>query len=151
MAVHTVRRMRPAYEIVRQGKILLVAESAEESTRLAEMLGTEGHQIRQCSSCSAAIDLLADESFDIVLVGQGTRPAEECEVIEWARAADSRLPVVLLVNDTSLPSDYASVNQEITGYLPKPVSRADETELKETVRRRMKPRVFVLNSERTAR
>lgn len=151
MAIHSARRMRPAAEIVRQGKILLVAEAPEESARLAAMLGAEGHQVRECSSCSQAVDLLADESFDMVLVGQGSRADEECEVIEWARAADSHLPVVLLVNGERLPRDYERVSREIASYLPKPVSQADESELKETVRRRMKPRVFVLNFGNTAR
>lgn len=150
MAVHTVRRMRPAIEVLRQGKILLVEERAEELARMAAMLASEGHDVRPCASCSEAIDLIADEAFDIVLVGQGTRAAQEREVIEWARAADPQLPVVVLVSDPQLSPDYDPVRREIAGYVPKPISRFEETELKETVRRHLRPRVFVLNSERAS-
>ncbi len=151
MAIHATRRTRPAVEIARQGKVLLIAESAQESGHLAAMLGVEGHQVRECSSYSEAIDLLADESFDIVLIGQGNRTAEECEVIEWARAADPGLPVVLLVNGEWLPNDYDRVRHEIAGYIAKPVSQAEVAELKETVRRRMRPRIFLMNFESAAR
>lgn len=144
MAVHTVRRMQPATEVLRQGKILLVEECGDDRAHLAAMLSAEGHQVRECSSCTRAIDLLADESFDIVLVGQGDNPAAEREVVEWAKAANPQVPVVLLVNDPRLPEDYRSIQTELASYVPKPISRFEEIELKETVRRHMKPRVLVL-------
>lgn len=149
MAVHAARRTRPAVEVIRQGKILLVEERADDLARLSATLADEGHEVRECSSCSEAIDLLADESFDIVLVGQGTRAIQEREVVEWARAADPQLPVVMLVNDPQVPQEYEPVRQEVAEYLPKPISRLEVSELKQTVRRYMKPRVFVLNLEKT--
>lgn len=148
MAVHAVRRTRPVVELSRQGRILLVEERAEDLARVSAMLADEGHQVRECASCSEAIDLLADESFDIVLVGQGKRAEQECEVVEWARAADPQLPVVMLVNDPLVLQDYEPVRREVAGYVPKPISRFEVTELKETVRRYMKPRVFVLKLEK---
>ncbi len=151
MAVHTVRRMNPAIEVLRQGKILLVEERGDDRTHLAAMLTAEGHQVRECSSCSQAIDLLADESFDIVLVGQGSNAAQEREVVEWAWAANPQVPVVLLVNDPQLPEDYRSIRPEVASYVPKPISRFEEIELKETVRRHMKPRVFAIDFGRRTR
>jgi DNA-binding NtrC family response regulator len=150
MAVHTVRRTKPAVALLRQGKILLVEERTEERARMATVLADEGHQVRECSSCSRAIDLLADESFDIVLLGQGTRAEQECEVVEWARAADPKLPVVMLVNDPEILDSYEPIRREVAEYVPKPISRFEVNELKETVRRYMKPRVFVLNLEKAS-
>lgn len=148
MPVHTVRRTRPAVELLRQGKILLVEERMEDRARVAALLAAEGHDVRECSSCSQAVDLLADESFDIVLVGQGKRTKQECDVVEWARAADPQLPVVLLVSDPRLLSNYETVRREVTEYVPKPISRFEANELSETIRRHLKPRVFILNAEK---
>lgn len=141
MPIHTIRQMPPAIEVIRQGKVLLVDERSEELNRLGTLLAAEGHRVRKCSSFAEAIDHLTDEPFDVVLISQGSKVDQAGEVAEWARAIDSRLPVVLLLARPDMPSDRERWSGDISEYIVKPASAAEERELKETVRRYLKPRV----------
>ncbi len=141
MPIHTTRGTRPATEIPRQGKILLFDERAEALNRVGALLSAEGHAVRQCSSFSEAIDHLTDESFDIVVIGQEAGLEEEGEVAEWARAVNSRLPVLMLLTDKKdVPGDGTRWKRDVSEYLMKPISAVEERELKETVQRHLKPR-----------
>jgi PleD family two-component response regulator len=142
MPIHTTRGTRPAAEITRKGKILLFDERAEALKRVGALLAAEGHSVRQCSSFSEAVDRVTDESFDIVVIGQEAGLEEEGEVAEWARAVDSRLPVLMLLTDEKdLPGDGTRWKRDVSEYLRKPVTVVEERELKETVQRHLKPRV----------
>lgn len=144
MPIHTIRHTRPAIEIIRQGRILLVDERADELKRLEAILAAEGHRVKQCSSYAEAINHLTDESFDMVLIGQGSGFNEEREVAEWARAVDSQLPVVMLLRDNKVPEDGNQWSGDVSEYVMKPVSAVEERQLKETVRRHLKPRVALV-------
>ena len=142
MPVRTKRPTRPVIEITRQGKILLFDERTEELNRVGALLAAEGHSVRQCSSFSKTIDYLTDDSFDLVVIGQEGGLEEEGEVAEWARAADSRVPVLmLLTNEKNVPSEGTRWKRDVSEYLRKPASLVEERELKETVRRYLKPQV----------
>ena len=144
MPIHNVRPIRPPIEITRQGKILLFDERAEDLQRVGELLAAEGHQVQQCVSFSEAVDRLTDESFDMVIIGQQAGLEEEGEVAEWARAVNSRLPVLmLLTDDNQARGSGERWRGDVSEYLMKPASPAEERLFKETVQRYLKPTVAV--------
>jgi DNA-binding NtrC family response regulator len=150
MPIRTRRPTRPVIETTRHGKILLFDERAEALNRVAALLAAEGHSVRKCSSFSEAVDHLTGESFDLVVIGQEGGLEEEGEVAEWARAVDSRLPVLmLLTNEKDVPGEGTRWKRDVSEYSRKPVTAVEERELKAAVRRYLKPQVSLrINSEK---
>jgi hypothetical protein len=66
---------------------LLVVEDNEDTAELlAELLGARGHTVRVAHSVSAALELSAHETFDIVLSDVGLPDATGYELMEKLRA-----------------------------------------------------------------
>lgn len=144
MPMHRVRPIRPAVKVSRQGRILLFDERDEELKRVGALLAADGHQVRQCTSLSAAIDHLTDEPFDIVVIGQQAGLEEEGEVAEWARAFDSRLPVVMLLTESRETAGAGTRwRGDVSEFMLKPATPVEESQLKETIRRYLTPQVGV--------
>jgi DNA-binding NtrC family response regulator len=142
MPIRTTRPTGPVIETTLQGKILVFDERTEALRRVGALLAGDGHSVRQCSSFSDAIDHLTDEPFDLVVIGQEGGLEEEGEVAEWARAVDSRLPVLMLLTDEKdLPGEGTRWKRDVSEYLRKPATAVEEKELKATVRRYLKPQV----------
>lgn len=146
MPVHTVRRMRPAIEIARQGRILLIDERDEELGRLGALLEADGHRVRRCGSYAEAVERLTDERYDVVMVAESVGDGEAGEVAEWARAVDPRLPVVMLLSRANRDAREDGWSGDISAYALSPVSAVEERQLKETVRRCLEPRVALVIS-----
>lgn len=142
MPVHRVHPIRPAIAVARQGKILLFDERDEELKRVGALLADDGHQVRLCTSLSEAIDHLTDEPFDIVVIGQQAGLEEEGEVAEWARAFNSRLPVVMLLTESKeTAGEGKRWRGDVSEFMMKPVTAVEESQLKEAVRRYLNPQV----------
>lgn len=141
MPSHTTRRSGRATEIRRQGKILLFDERADALKRVRAMLVGGGHSVLACNSFSETVDHLTDESFDIVVIGQEGGLEEEGEVAEWARAVDSRMPVLMLLTDEKhIPGEGTRWKRDVSEYLRKPASAVEERNLMEAVQRYLKPK-----------
>jgi DNA-binding NtrC family response regulator len=142
MPEHKVRPIRPAIEVNRQGRILFFDEDAEELKRVGALIAAEGYKVCQCKSFSEAIDHLTDEPFDIVVIGQEAGLEEEGEVAEWARAVDARLPVLMLLTESrETAGEGKRWRADVSEFLMKPATPVEESQLKETLRGYLKPRV----------
>ena len=141
MPVHRVRPIRPDFNVNRPGRILFFDENAEELKRVGAFLAGEGYQVRQCTSFSEAIDHLTDETFDIIVIGQEAGLEEEGEVAEWARAVDSQLPVLMLLTESrETAGEGKRWRADVSEFLMKPATPVEEGQLKEALRRHLKPR-----------
>jgi CheY-like chemotaxis protein len=57
----------PAPDEAAGGRILLVEDETEVAALLVEVLGADGHSVRHAISGRAALDLLAENPFDLII------------------------------------------------------------------------------------
>lgn len=137
-----VRPIRPPTQVNRQSRILLFDERTDELDRVGALLTGEGYHVRPFASLPEAINHLTDEPFDIVVIGQEAGLEEEGEVAEWARAVNSRMPVLMLLTESKeTAGEGKRWHTDVSEYLMKPVTAVEESQLMEAIRRYLKPRM----------
>jgi len=103
---------------VSQGRILLVDDNVDLVDNLSEILGGEGYEVLQATSCATA-RARAAEGFDVALVdirlpdGDGTELAAELHRM-------GNTEVVLLTGFASVESAAAAIHAGACAYLVKP-------------------------------
>jgi DNA-binding NarL/FixJ family response regulator len=99
--------MRAAQEVVR--KILLVDDHPAVSQRIGELLSTTIPRVEMVSASSGeqGLALLAEQSFDLVLLDLRLPGCGGIDVLKELRVSKPRLPVIII---SSLPeSPYATL------------------------------------------
>ncbi len=84
---------------VRPLAILVVDDDPTIRTILASMLGPLGHRVTAVGTVAAALEHLADASFDAALVDIHMQPEDGISLIERIRATGSRMPVAVISGD----------------------------------------------------
>jgi PAS domain S-box-containing protein len=77
-------------------RILLIDENSEVLRTLRDMLRLKGHRVMAVYDGAKALDLAAQEEFDIVFADQGMRAISGWDIAKMVKQKDSRIPVVLL-------------------------------------------------------
>jgi len=76
------------------GAVLLVDEDLEQLEWVGRVIQGIGYVVTSCGSYAEGLRALAIGTFDIVVMGQGSRNFEGRCVLEGASAVNRRLPVV---------------------------------------------------------
>ena len=79
-----------------KGKLLLAIEDRGELQYYRTILEGLKYSVRACRSFAEAARVLQSETFDLVVISQGTRQFEGRLVLERAMEIDRRIPVVVL-------------------------------------------------------
>jgi len=105
-----------------KGKILVVDD--EETTRrsLADILRLEGAQVKTAAGGEAAIELLEQENFDLILLDLKMPGMDGLEVLRIANNMAPETQVILLTAHGSLESAIAALRLGAHDYLLKPAS-----------------------------
>jgi CheY-like chemotaxis protein len=125
------------------GRILLTDEEPVDLAQVSQILEGAGYQVRRCESSAAAVAALGEESFDMVIVGQGAAGFTGRAVVEKARSKNPDVPVLVLTRPAELSHEREALAPGVTLALEKPVDNEGIRELQETVARYLKPRVVV--------
>jgi len=96
---------------------------------MADMLGGENHRVVTAASGSKAIDLLKDDTFDLVLTNLEMPGIDGFEVLRQTREIAPQAVVLILVTPASLGSAIDALREGAYDYLVKPCS-AEELRLK---------------------
>ena|ERR1700723_1876997 len=111
--------------------VLVVDDELDIRATLAQILREEGFRVREARNGLEALERVAEEEPDLVLLDLVMPVLNGWEVLRTLRAARKELPVVIL---SALPADGCS------DYIQKPVSFARLLQLLETIRARVKER-----------
>src|SRR6266851_3223080 len=101
--------------------VLVVDDEESVRTYVAELLGSAGYQVRTAQSGSQALEMLAGNSFDAVLLDVMTG----LEVLRRYRAANGASPVIVLSALASADDAMRAMKMGATDYLSKPFSNSE--------------------------
>lgn len=100
-------------------KILLVEDDASIVENLTEYLAGEGYRVRSAPGQQAALELAAQERFDLVLLDVSLADGNGFTVC-WAIKADYHIPVIFLTASGDEYSTVAGFDVGADDYIAKP-------------------------------
>jgi len=113
----------------RQSKVLVVDDDPFALRSIAKVLEGGRYQVMTAANGSEALDLLRQESFDLVLTDLKMPEVDGLEVLRQAREIAPQAVVLILTGYASVESAIEALREGAYDYLVKPYS-ADELRLK---------------------
>lgn len=111
--------------------ILVVEDQAYVRNLIVQLLHRLGvTQVLEESDGTGALNVLSASDPDLVLCDIKMRPVDGLQLLSAVRSGkngirNSRVPVVFLTSDSEHGTVMAAIEQEVDGYLIKPVSLTD--------------------------
>jgi DNA-binding NtrC family response regulator len=113
----------------RQSKILVVDDDQFALRSMAKVLGDESYEVVTAASGSEAIDLLKQDTFDLILTDLKMAGVDGLEVLRKATEIAPQAVVLILTGYASLGSAIEALREGAYDYLVKPCSD-DELKLR---------------------
>jgi len=113
------------------GKILIVDDEATAVANLAHVCRKEGHEVTTRTSGMAALELLEQQRFDLILTDLRMEKVDGMAILERAKACSPETAVVLITGYATLDSAVKAMKAGAFHYIAKPF-RLDE--VREVVR-----------------
>jgi len=105
-------------------RILLAEDEQTVSRLIQKVLGSAGHDVVGVESCAAAIEQLADDGFDLVLLDLHLADGDGFSVVEAIeRMAHKSTPVVVMTGESDFHDDPRA--QRVSSILQKPFNLDD--------------------------
>lgn len=120
--LRTLRTDADAGRTTEVGRILVVDDNESNRDLLGRRLAHEGHDVVLASSGRGALDLLADETFDLILLDLLMPEMNGIEVLEHLKG-DERLrgvPVIMVSGLSETEAVIRCIEAGAEDYLPKP-------------------------------
>lgn len=117
--------------------ILIVDDEPEFCRFIQDCLTQEGYQLESVNDGSAALEAIAERSFDVVVCDFRMKGIDGMSVVRGARELDPDLPIILITAFGSIDHAVDALRAGAYNYLTKPVS---VTELRLQVRRALEAR-----------
>ena len=111
------------------GRILIVEDRDSLRRMLERALGQEGYQVAAAADGRAGIRLLGEQSFDFVLTDLKLPDVSGLEVLEASRAAQPRVPVVVLTGFGTVGAAVEAMKLGAYDFLEKPLEIDDLSQL----------------------
>jgi len=105
-----------------KAKILVVDDEALVRQSLEDILRLEGYDTQSVPNGDKALEVLQEESFDLILLDLRMPGIDGIEVLEGATKVSPDIKVILLTGHGSLESAIKALRQGAHDYLLKPVS-----------------------------
>ena len=106
-------------------RILLIDEDAGDLRTLRLILEGQGFEVLTCTTYEGGIRCLETETFDFVVVSQGTQAFEGRRVLDRAKKLDRHRPVLVVTRCMDMPCYLEAMQMGAIDYLEKPVPPAD--------------------------
>ena len=106
-------------------RILLVDDDAGDLRNLCLALESQGFATSTCDNFDDGVQRLDGESFDFIVVSQGTHGFEGRKVLNRAMQLNRHLPVLVLTRCMDMPCYLEAMQMGAIDYLEKPVPAED--------------------------
>lgn len=106
-------------------RLLLIEDEAELATWLTKALAQSDFTVEWSNDGLVAEKILELEEFDAVILDLGLPGKSGHAVLQTLRAADNRVPVLILTARDSLAERVSSLHQGADDFLPKPFALAE--------------------------
>ena len=115
-------------------KILLAEDNPVNALLIRELLRRRGHQVREVTTGTAAVAVVGNESFDLLLTDIHMPGMDGIEAARAIRALEEkqfrpRMPIVALTADALETGKRACQEAGMDGFLTKPVDPAELEEM----------------------
>jgi DNA-binding NtrC family response regulator len=105
--------------------VLVVDDDADICEYLQDFLGNEGYAVTVLRDSTAAIDLIRDEMFHVVVLDLMMPKLSGLELLQQIRKVDDDIGIIILTGHPSLESASAAIEFDVAAYLRKPFSQAE--------------------------
>jgi DNA-binding response OmpR family regulator len=109
----------------RRARLLLIDEEARDLIDLRQIMETQGYEVSTCMTYEGGVQLLSNESFDFVVVSQGSVAFEGRKVLDRITRLERRVPVLVLTRCIDMPCYLEAMQMGALDYLEKPIAAAD--------------------------
>ncbi len=113
-------------------RLLVLDDERRMVDIIAMVLRREGYEVATCTDARLALEMLAQEPFDLLITDLRMPGPDGLEVLRRTRAASPELPVILMTAHASVSTAIAAMKEGAVDYVEKPF---DNDELKSLVRR----------------
>jgi len=110
-------------------RLLIVDDEEEFRIATGKALTRRGFEIMTAASGEEGIDVIRQESVDIVMLDLRMPGLDGIETLRLIRETDSSIPVIILTGQGSFEDALSGINLKIVDYIQKPVD-IDELEAK---------------------
>ncbi len=110
----------PAEEALERDPILIVDDDPDLARSLARVLGAHGFQVVIAGSGQAAIDLLMQSRFEVILTDIQMPNITGVDLLTIVRSYDLDVPVLLMTGEPTLETAIEAVSLGALQYLAKP-------------------------------
>jgi DNA-binding NtrC family response regulator len=108
----------------------LIADDDPQLLRaLARILRDAGLQVQTADSCREALELVASESFDVIVTDLFMPDMSGTEILAMARERDACVPVVMISGDSGMCGRLDELDDHSLHFLAKPFSGQDLSHL----------------------
>jgi two-component system C4-dicarboxylate transport response regulator DctD len=112
-----------------RARVLVVDDDSRDLEYYRSVLLEQGYDVRVTDSYADAERSVRNESYDFVLVGQGSHAFEGRSVVARALELDRQTPVVVLARSLDIGCYLEAMQLGAVDYLEKPLSPADLSRL----------------------
>jgi DNA-binding NtrC family response regulator len=117
-------------------RVLLVDEDNQDLRLYRMILEDRGFDVCICNSFEDGKRCLESQSFDFIIVGQGSRAFEGRKIIEQAIGIDRRIPVLVITRCIDMGCYLEAMQLGAVDYLEKPLPPDQVMRLAEMYSRR---------------
>ena len=108
-----------------KGRAFVVDEDRGDSAYYRSTLQRAGWTVVTCSSYMGALEILRSESFDLIVLSQGTCSFKGRLVLERAMMMDSKRPVVVVARSLDMGCYLEAMRMGAADYLEGPVPESE--------------------------
>ena len=112
-------------KVQKSPKVLMVIDEPESLGHHSELLRSMGYEVLACTSYGAGLEMLQDEDFDFVTVGQGSLAFEGKGVVMRALEIDRNTPVLVLARTSDMENYLEAMQLGAVDYLEMPVTEEE--------------------------
>ena len=116
------QKISSGYPTSPEPRALVVDERPDGLKHYAAILEAYGYQVRRCRSYCDGVRCVGSESFDFVIVSQGTPKFEGSCVLKRAVETDRSLPVIVVARRLDMGSYIEAMQLGAKDYLVEPLT-----------------------------
>jgi DNA-binding NtrC family response regulator len=124
--------------------VLVVDDDPDIREYLQDFLGGEGYEVTPLADPTLAVERIRDEVFHLVVLDLMMPKVSGLDLLAQIRAVDDDIAVIILTGHPSLETASASIQHEVSAYIPKPFTA---TEFRDIIARIAKKKGLVLRRE----
>jgi two-component system OmpR family response regulator len=106
-------------------RVLLLEDDRETAVALEKGLVNEGHHVSAAADVATALELIAQDSFDVAVLDVMVPGGSGYDVLERLRAGSRPIPILMLTARGSVDDRVEGLDRGADDYLVKPFSFAE--------------------------